>query len=47
MLFIDELLSAVPIYLINEPFIDADARRQGNTIALADLLIGATALDLG
>ena len=53
MLFIDELLSALPIYPINEPvaihaaFTDTDARKHGNTIALAVLLIRATALDLG
>ena len=51
-LFIDELLSALPIYPVNEPvairaaFIDTDARKQGNTVALAVLLIRATALDL-
>ena len=53
MLFIDELLSALPVYPINEPvaihaaFTDTDARKHGNTIALAVLLIGAIALDLG
>ena len=52
LLFLQELESAVPVYPVTESIaiwaarIDAETRKQGNTIALADLLIGATAVDL-
>jgi tRNA(fMet)-specific endonuclease VapC len=51
--FVSDLERALPVYTITEDIaikaghIDAEAKKQGNTIALADLLIGATALDLG
>ena len=50
--FVVELSRALPVYPITKSiafraaFIDAEATKQGKTIAVKDLLIGATALDL-
>jgi predicted nucleic acid-binding protein len=51
--FIDELLADVPVYPFTRPIamlagrIDAEQQMKGIKIPFQDLLIGATALDLG
>lgn len=51
--FIDELLTALPIYPITIPIalragqIDGESQSRGIKFPLADLLIGVTALELG
>lgn len=51
--FLDDLLSGLPVHPVTVPIalragqIDGILQAQGNRIALADLLIGATALELG
>jgi predicted nucleic acid-binding protein len=51
--YLDSVFAAVPVVPFTREMaqtaakIDADARQLGITIALADLLIGATALHLG
>jgi tRNA(fMet)-specific endonuclease VapC len=51
--FLEDLIGTVPVYPITTELarsagrIDAEQQRKGVRIALADLLIGVTALDLG
>jgi predicted nucleic acid-binding protein len=51
--FIDELLTAVPVHSVTDAValragqIDGQSTAKGVRLALADLLIGVTALDLG
>ena len=51
--FLDELLRAVPVQPVTVPIallagrIDGEQQSKGTRIALADLLIGASALELG
>jgi tRNA(fMet)-specific endonuclease VapC len=51
--FLDDLLMGLPVHPVTVPIalragqIDGLLQAQGNRIALADLLIGATALELG
>lgn len=51
--FLDDLLTGMPVHAVNVPIalragqIDGFLQAQGTRIALADLLIGATAIELG
>jgi predicted nucleic acid-binding protein len=51
--FLDDLLAGMPVYPVTVPIalragqIDGQTQAAGTRIALADLLIGATALELG